>query len=95
MERNLDRRVEVVFPVEDPGWAAEIRDELIPAYLRDTVNAWELHADGVYRRIEPAASEPPFDVQSWMMHRYRVAPDWALSAPRQHIPQQVPLPAPV
>jgi polyphosphate kinase len=94
MERNLDRRVEAVFPVEDPGWAAEIRDELLPAYLRDTVNAWELHADGVYRRIEPVAGEPPFDVQSWMMNRYRVAPDWALSAPRQHTSQQVPQPAP-
>ena len=44
MERNLDRRVEVVFPVEDRGWAAEIRDEIIPAYRRDTANAWELRA---------------------------------------------------
>ncbi|MBA3450685.1 MAG: polyphosphate kinase 1, partial [Chloroflexia bacterium] len=40
MERNLDRRVEVVFPIEDRTWAAEIRDEIIPAYHRDTVNAW-------------------------------------------------------
>ena len=57
MERNLDRRVEVVFPVEDRGWAAEIRDEIIPAYWRDTTNAWELESDGTYRRIEPAPGE--------------------------------------
>src|SRR5262249_48142454 len=60
MERNLDRRVEAIFPVEDQGWAEEIRDEIIPAYLRDTVNAWELGSDGVFRRIVPVGEEPPF-----------------------------------
>ncbi len=92
MERNLDRRVEVVFPVEDRQWAAQIRDDLLPAYFRDTVNAWELGADGAYRRIEPRKGEAPFDVQSWLMGQYRVAADRA-TGPRSHGPQQVPLPA--
>jgi polyphosphate kinase len=93
MERNLDRRVEVVFPVEDRGWAAEIRDEIIPAYWRDTTNAWELESDGTYRRIEPAPGDSPFDVHSWLIGRYKLSSDWGLAGARMSGPQQVPLPA--
>ncbi len=93
MERNLDRRVEVVFPVEDRGWAAGIRDEIIPAYWRDTTNAWELLPDGTYRRIEPAPGDTPFDVHSWLINRYKLPPDWAIAGVRNNGPRQVPLPA--
>ena len=93
MERNLDRRVEVVFPVEDRDWADEIRQEIIPAYFRDTVGAWELGADGIYRRIEPSGDATPFDVQAWLMTRYRVPADWTLAAARLRGMQQAPLPA--
>lgn len=93
MERNLDRRVEVVFPVEDPDLAAQIRDEIVPAYFRDTANAWELKADGAYRRITPAPGEAPFDVHSWLMERYRVPADWMISVARARSPQQVLLPS--
>jgi polyphosphate kinase len=74
MERNLDRRVEVVFPVEDPAWATEIRDEVLGAYLRDTVNTWELDADGSYRRRLPGPGEPPFDAQAWFVEQYQKSP---------------------
>jgi len=94
MERNLDRRVEVVFPIDDRGWSEEIRDELLPAYFRDTVNAWELQPDGSYRRVETPVGEEPFDVHSWLMKRFRVPQDWALNAARFRGPQQVPLPTP-
>jgi polyphosphate kinase len=93
MERNLDRRVEVVFPVEDRGWAEEISGEIIPAYLRDSVNAWELGSDGTYRRVEPALGETPFDVHAWLMNRYKVPSDWMVSGARTRGPHQVPLPA--
>jgi polyphosphate kinase len=93
MERNLDRRVEVVFPVEDRGWAAEIRGEIIPAYWRDTANAWELQPDGTYRRIEPAPGATSFDVHSWLVNRYKLPSDWALAGMQHSGPRQVPLPA--
>jgi polyphosphate kinase len=92
MERNLDRRVEVVFPVEDRCWAAEIRDEILPAYFRDTVNAWELTADGTYRKVGSGPERPHFDVQSWLMNRYWSAFDSGHGV-RGRSPQQVPLPA--
>jgi polyphosphate kinase len=93
MERNLDHRVEVVFPVEDRGWATEIRDEIIPAYWRDTVNTWELQPDGTCCRIEPTPGDTPFDVHSWLINRYKVPSDWGLAGVRNSGPRQVPLPA--
>jgi polyphosphate kinase len=87
MERNLDRRVEVVFPIEDADWAREIRDEILPAYVRDTANSWELGSDGAYRRITPEPGEPAFDVQAWLMHRYRLPADWSLTDPRARAAQ--------
>ena len=71
MERNLDRRVEVVFPVEDEAIKAKLRDEILPAYFRDTVNARELDADGHYKVVESAPGQRPFDVQLWLIERNR------------------------
>ena len=75
MERNLDRRVEVVFPIEDPVLAENIREVILPAYLRDNVNARELQADGSYRRLRPAEGERPFDVQMALLSMYRAPRD--------------------
>jgi len=71
MERNLDRRVEVVFPVDDPGLSRHLHAVILPAYLRDTVNARRLLPDGSYEPVRPAAGEAPFDVQTWLLEYYR------------------------
>jgi len=50
MERNLDRRVEVLFPLEE----SEVRrktKEILAALLADTSNAWELQPDGSWERL--------------------------------------------
>jgi polyphosphate kinase len=59
MPRNLFRRVEVVFPVLDPGLKKRIIDVIIPAYLADCVKARVLGPDGVYTRaVCPPGQEP-------------------------------------
>jgi len=63
--------------------------------LRDTVNAWELDADGSYTRREPRSGEPHFDVHAWLMKRYRLPADWAMLGIRGRVPQQAPLSATV
>src|SRR5476651_2533526 len=50
MPRNLFRRVEVVFPVLDPGLLKRLTDIIIPGYLNDCVKARLLGSDGVYTR---------------------------------------------
>ena len=50
MERNLDRRVEVLFPL-DEGEVRRKVDEILAALLADTSNAWELQPDGAWERL--------------------------------------------
>jgi polyphosphate kinase len=50
MPRNLDHRVELVTPVEDPSLQEELLD-VLERSLADNSNAWELGADGAWTRI--------------------------------------------
>jgi polyphosphate kinase len=62
MTRNLDKRVELMFPIENPEHKAKVLYSL-RAMFRDTMKARRLGADGVYRRREPSAGEAAFRVQ--------------------------------
>ena len=73
MARNLDNRVELVAPVDDPLACEEIQ-ALIDVQLSDTALAWELGPDAVWRRIEPAAGQEPLNSQDALMeHASQVA----------------------
>ncbi|RYZ57834.1 MAG: polyphosphate kinase 1 [Proteobacteria bacterium] len=50
MPRNMDRRIEVIFPVEDPVAKKQIIEEILPIYWADTENTWQLRPDGTYHR---------------------------------------------
>jgi polyphosphate kinase len=52
LTRNLERRIEVLAPVENAALQARVRD-VLEALLADTAYAWELTADGSWRRIQP------------------------------------------
>ena len=59
MDRNLSRRVEVVFPIEQPDLKARVIDEILALSLADNVKTRELQADGSYRRVVAADGQPP------------------------------------
>jgi len=63
MTRNLDRRVEVVTPVLDPGLRRHLKDVVLEAYLKDNVKARILNADGLYEPIPVSPGETPFNSQ--------------------------------
>jgi polyphosphate kinase len=48
MERNLDRRVEILFPILDPAITQTLRDEILGTYQADNVKARYLRPDGSY-----------------------------------------------
>jgi polyphosphate kinase len=50
MPRNLNRRVELLFPVEDAELMRRIRDEILAEYLVDNVKARRMMPDGSYKR---------------------------------------------
>lgn len=70
MSRNLDWRVEVAVPVEDPSLQEELR-EVLELQLQDNVDAWDALADGGWQRRAPAPGEPPRPSQAALMERAR------------------------
>ncbi len=71
MQRNLNRRVEVIFPVESADLKRQIMDEIIAIELRDNVKSRRLLPDGTYLPILPGAGEAPLEAQRWFMERRR------------------------
>jgi polyphosphate kinase len=66
MPRNLDRRVEVLAPVEDAKLRARI-DSVLDALLADTRFSWELRADGTWTRVRPPAEREAVSAQEVLM----------------------------
>jgi polyphosphate kinase len=68
MPRNLFERCEVVFPVRDPAARARLHDEILPAYLADTVKARIQQSDGSYIRASKLLKDAkPFASQDFLM----------------------------
>jgi polyphosphate kinase len=68
MPRNLFERCEVVFPVREPAAKARIHDEILPAYLADTVKARLQQPDGTYLRASKVLKDAkPFASQIFLM----------------------------
>ncbi len=72
MQRNLDHRVEVVFPVENPSHIQHLRQNVLEAYLRDNARARVMGPDGTYSRLAPKDKEDRFDVQDWFMNQAHI-----------------------
>ncbi len=63
MPRNLNRRVEVLFPVEDSRMIRYIRDESLEYMLQDTIKARIMLPDGTYTRVEQEENGPLLNSQ--------------------------------
>jgi len=69
MPRNLIRRVEQLFPVEDPELKAAVK-EILTIHLQDNVKSQRMLSDGRYVRVRPADGEAVLNSQVWMIeHR--------------------------
>ncbi|MDH5616368.1 MAG: polyphosphate kinase 1, partial [Acidimicrobiia bacterium] len=80
MPRNLNRRVEVLFPVG--GRVLElIRDAVLFVHLTDNVQSRLLQADGTYTRLEPAPDQEPLDSQAWMLEHFVTRSDDGITFP--------------
>jgi len=66
MQRNLDRRVEQLFPLREQRHRDKVR-RLLELQLTDTANAWELNPDGSFERLGPKGDEDPLDSQALLL----------------------------
>ena len=74
MSRNLIRRVEVLFPIEDRKLIRLLRDKVLETYLSDNVKAREMQPDGSYRRKIPGAGKNPMNSQEWLLKAHLLRP---------------------
>ena len=72
MPRNLNRRVEVLFPVEEDRLIRFLRNDVLETYLADNVKAREMNPDGLYVRRERRRGEPAVNTQQILLERNRV-----------------------
>jgi polyphosphate kinase len=66
MQRNLDRRVEQLFPLRQKHHRDKVR-RLLELQLSDTANGWELQSDGDFVRLRPPEGEEPLDSQDLLV----------------------------
>ena len=68
MQRNLDRRVEIAFPIENPRLKDELIKTLLKVSLKDNIKARILQPDGSYKFLEVKESVKKFNSQEWLMN---------------------------
>jgi polyphosphate kinase len=67
MPRNIDRRVEVLFPVQDKQMIQHIRDDILSYYAKDNSKARRMLPDGSSVRVKPQKDQEPLSVQNWFI----------------------------
>ncbi len=75
MQRNLDRRIETLFPIEDPAMIRHIRENLLATYLNDNIRAKLLMPDGSYVRAQPEPGTAPRDSQAFFAAGHDTPPE--------------------
>lgn len=91
MPRSLDRRIELLTPIEDVACKRRLM-EILDTYFRDNQNAWALQSDARYQRLEPAEGQPKIRAQKLLyqsaVEAVRVAEQAARNRFEPHRPAQ-------
>jgi len=71
MPRNLNRRVEVLYPIEAPKLLRRLRSEILQRYLDDQAGSWLMSADGTFNRVPTKQpGKKLFSSQDWFMEHH-------------------------
>ena len=91
MPRNLDRRIELMVPVQDPACRRRLLD-LLHTSLADNDKAWRLKPDGTYERVRRPHGQRPIRSQADLCERAVAAARQARKAARTvfepHLPHE-------
>jgi hypothetical protein len=92
MPRNLDRRVEVLFPVDDPRLRQAIVQDILHIHFQDNVQARRLRTDGSYERLSSPPNTAGISAQDWLLQHWKTRSE-SFASPDQPSPgrsEQVP-----
>ncbi|MBI1209934.1 MAG: RNA degradosome polyphosphate kinase [Alphaproteobacteria bacterium] len=67
MPRNLDRRVEVMVPIENPTVHEQVMSQIMHANLKDVAQSWYLQPDGTYQRAAGFDAKDAFSAHEYFM----------------------------
>jgi polyphosphate kinase len=67
MSRNLDRRVELLIPVENPTVHRQVLDQIMVANFNDEAQSWQLDVQGLYHHIDISGLDKPFSAHDYFM----------------------------
>lgn len=67
MPRNIDRRVEALFPIQDPAMIRYLHDDVLKIYLSDNVKARHMNHNGAYTRVKLSSKDKPINSQLWLL----------------------------
>ncbi len=71
MERNLDRRIETCFPLENKKMMNRVKKEL-HTYLADNTHAWILQSDGSYLHLQPVDAHSASNAQALLLEKLSI-----------------------
>ena len=71
MARNLDGRVEVLFPIESQALKGLLTQNALQVHIRDNTKARQLSSTGTYTLLSPKAKEEPFNSQEWLLKNWK------------------------
>jgi polyphosphate kinase len=94
MPRNLIRRVEVAFPIEEPALRKKIVHEILPAFLNDRIKARQLQPDGTYIRLHPREGEAASQAQLFFRQSSRNQTKSTVESKKTRFPKLTPINAP-
>ncbi|MCX7879800.1 MAG: polyphosphate kinase 1 [Ignavibacteria bacterium] len=67
MTRNLNRRIELMFPIENPILKEKLI-KILELYWKDNTKSWRLLSNGQYEKIQPANGEEEFNTQQYFLN---------------------------